>query len=216
MRASDIETLEPKHNWSSRVIADKIFGPYSCAAFDDYVQSVRPDRVSGTTDSIVPNYEKMNIDAVDNEWVPSHALDDLHLQLVDHFTILLRELVHRVDPNVENCGRDGAKLSRHATSQLSKRLTQWTAADCVEYLSTLKRMAVTTPKLEAFLSKPHSRDMNSRGRRRGQDWSKRQWEIGMDGLEKLGEMWEDRAVLESMELLRIEVDETFRLQLRPT
>jgi hypothetical protein len=203
------------------VIANKIFGPDYPATFDDYVQSVRPDRVlSGTTDgSIVPNYEKMSIDAVENidcEWIPSHALDDLHMQLVDHFTILLKELVHRVDPSVENCGRDGAKLSRHATSQLSKRFSHWTAADCVEYLSTLRRIAITAPKLEAFLSKPHSRDVNSRGRRRGQDWSKRQWEIGMDGLQKLGEMWEDRAVLESMELLRIEVDETFRLQLRPT
>jgi hypothetical protein len=212
---TDIQTLEPKRNWSSRVIAEHIFGPGVSTRFDDYVQSVRPDRPSAAADTL--NYERMQVDIISStEWIPSHALDDLHLQVVDHFTILLKELVQRHDPSVTYFRQKGAKVSIHAPQQ-SKLFTDWTAADCVEYLMTQKRMNDSpTPKLESFLSKPHCRDANARGRRRGQDWSRRQWEIGIGALAKLGEVWQDQAIHESLEVLRIAVEETFRLQLRPT
>jgi len=198
------------------VIAEHIFGSGVSARFDDYVQSVRPDRTTAARATV--NSERMEIDVdLSTEWIPSHALDDLHLQVVDHFTILLKELVQRHRPEVIEFGRKGKKMSIHAVQQ-SKRISDWTGADCVEYLATLRRITSlsTTPKLESFLSKPHCRDANARGRRRGQDWSRRQWEIGIGALGKMGEMWGDQAIDESLAVLRIAVEETFRLQLRPT
>jgi hypothetical protein len=164
----------------------------------------------------MPSYEKMRID-VDTtvtEWIPSHALDDLHFQLVDHFTILLKELVLRIRPSVINSGE--GNVSIHAAGHMSKRFGNWTAADCVELLTQIHRMKTTAPKLEAFLSRPHCRDINARGSRRGQDWTKRQWEIGIAALEELGRIFRDQAISDSVEVLRIAVEDTFKLQLRPT
>lgn len=193
------------------MIADGIFGREVSVGFDDYVQSVRPGRPSGET---LPAYEKMKIDAANvTEWVPSHALDDLHLQLVDHFTILLKELVLRIDPSVTRSGQ--GSMSMHA-GHLSKSFAEWTSADCVQYLTRLRRLPPSTPRLESFISKPHCREENARGRRRGQDWTRRQWDISIGALAKLGEIWQDQAIEESLETLRIAVDDTFRLQLRPT
>jgi len=214
-RSDYIHTLEPKRNWSSRLIANSIFGPDMSGSFNEYVQSVRPGRPSAISESL-PSYEKMSID-VDTtltEWIPSHALDDLHFQLVDHFTILLKELVLRVRPSVINSGE--GNVSIHAAKHMSKRFVQWTAADCVECLSTVHRPRVTAPKLEAFLSRAHCRDMNARGSRRGQDWTKRQWEIGIAALDELGRIFGDQAICDSVEVLRIAVEDTFKLQLRPT
>lgn len=208
----DIQTLEPKRDWSSQVIANNIFGPEVSVGFDNYVQSVRPGRPSVA--DTVPTYEKMSIDVdTATEWIPSHALDDLHLQLVDHFTILLKELVLRNDPSVINSGQGNTSMH---SGHLAKRFAEWTSADCVQWLTRLRRVPASAPKLESFLSRPHCRDENARGRRRGQDWTRRQWDIAVAALGKLGEIWRDEAIGESLETLRIAMEDTFKLQLRPT
>jgi hypothetical protein len=146
------------------------------------------------------------------EWIPSHVLDDLHLQLVDHFTILLKELVERINPGVaQSAGKNGASLSIHA-GVLTKPFEEWTAADCVEHLATLRKMPGSRAlRLEAFMSKPHCKDTNARGRRRGQDWTRVQWDTAMQMLERVGKTFGDQAVGESVELLRIAVEDYFKL-----
>ena len=155
----------------------------------------------------------MNIDIENStEWIPSHILDDLHLQLVDHFTILLRELVERVNPEVaRSAGKNAAGWSMHA-GVLTKSFEEWTAADCMEHLTTLRKIPGSLAvRLESFLSKPHCKDMNARGRRRGQDWTRVQWDTAMQMLARVGESFEDQAIGESVDLLKVVVEDYFRL-----
>jgi len=155
----------------------------------------------------------MNIDIEHStEWIPSHVLDDLHLQLVDHFTVLLKELVERINPEVtKSAGKDGASLSMHA-GVLTKPFEGWTAADCVEHLAALRKIPGSRAvRLESFMSKPHCKDANARGRRRGQDWTRVQWDTAMRMLEMVGKTFEDQAIGESVDLLKIAVEDYFKL-----
>lgn len=212
---ADIQTLGPRKDWSSRVIASSIFGSDACRGFDGYVQSqMRQARTSAhiqsSTGAVV--VDRMNIDIErSTEWIPSHVLDDLHLQLVDHFTILLKELVERINPSVRSAGKDGASLSMHA-GVLTKSFGEWTAADCLENLATLRKTPGSrTLRLESFMSKPHCKDANARGRRRGQDWTRVQWDTALQMLERVGTTFEDQAIGESVDLLKIAVEDYFRL-----
>lgn len=156
----------------------------------------------------------MNIDIEHStEWIPSHVLDDLHLQLVDHFTILLKELVERINPEVvRSAGKRGASLSMHAAGVLTKPFEEWTAADCLEHLVTLRRIPGSRAlRLESFMSKPHCKDGNARGRRRGQDWTRVQWDTAIQMLGGVGKTFEDQAIGESVDLLKIAVEDHFRL-----
>jgi len=158
--------------------------------------------------------DRMNIDIEHStEWIPSHVLDDLHLQLVDHFTILLKELVERETPEVaRSAGKNGLGVSIHAFGILAKPFEEWTAADCVEHLTGLRKMPGSPAlRLGSFMSKPHCKDANARGRRRGQDWTRVQWDTAMSMLERIGKVYEDRAIGESVDLLKIAVEDYFRL-----
>ena len=154
----------------------------------------------------------MNIDIEHStEWIPSHFLDDLHLQLVDHFTILFKELVERIDPGVVlSAGKNNANLSMHA-GVLTKPFEEWTAADCLQHLGTLGKVPGSRAlRMESFMSKPHCKDVNARGRRRGQDWTRVQWDTGIQMLERVGKTFEDQAIRESVDLLKIAVEDHFR------
>lgn len=214
---ADIQTLGPRKDWSSRVIASSIFGSDACRGFDGYVQSqMRQGRTSSHIQSSTGavTVDRMEIDIEHSaEWIPSHILDDLHLQLVDHFTILLKELVERKDPEVvRSAGKNGASLSMHA-GVLRKPLEEWTAADCLERLvPKLGRIPGSeVVSLRSFMSKPHCRDSNAKGRRRGQDWTRMQWDAALQMLEFVGRTLEDQAIGESVDLLKIAVEDYFRL-----
>lgn len=213
---TDIQTLEPRVDWSSRAIASSIFGSDACRGFDGYVQSqIRQGRTSAHIQSAsgAVVVDRMNIDIEHStEWIPSHILDDLHLQLVDHFTILLKELVEWINPEVvQSAGKDVASLSMHA-GVLTKSFEEWTAADCVEHLTRLRKMPGSPAlRLESFMSKPHCKDANARGRRRGQDWTRVQWDTAMQMLDGVGKTFKDQAIGESVDLLKIAVEDYFRL-----
>ena len=213
---ADIQTLGPRKDWSSRAIASSVFGSDACRGFDGYVQSqIRQGRTSAHVQSSsgAVVVDRMNIDIEHCvEWIPSHVLDDLHLQLVDHFTILLRELVERVNPEVaHSAGKNAAGLSMHA-GVLTKPFEEWTAADCVGHLATLRKIPGSPAlRLESFMSKPHCKDANARGRRRGQDWTRVQWDTAIRMLEGVGTCFADQAIGESVDLLKIAVEDHFKL-----
>lgn len=213
---ADIQTLEPRKDWSSRAIASSIFGSDACRGFDGYVQShMRQGRTSAhiQSSSGAVVVDRMNIDIEHStEWIPSHVLDDLHLQLVDHFTILLKELVERIDPEAaRSAGKNAASLSMHA-GVLTKPFEEWTAADCLERLGTLRNLPGSRAlRLGSFMSKPHCKDANAWGRRRGQDWTRVQWDTAMQMLGGVGKCFEDQAIGESVDLLKIAVEDYFRL-----
>ena len=215
---ADIQTLGPMEDWSSRAIASSIFGSDACRGFDGYVQShIRQGQTSSHIQSSSGAFvvDRMNIDIEHSaEWIPSHVLDDLHLQLVDHFTILLKELVERIDPEMaRSAGKNTANLSIHAAGVLTRPFEEWTAADCIEHLTTLRKIPGSSLlRFESFMSKPHCKDANARGRRRGQDWTRVQWDRGMQMLETVGKVFEDRGIGESVEFLKIAVEDYFRLR----
>ena len=213
---ADVQTLEPRKDWSSRAIASSIFGSDACRGFDGYVQShMRQGRTSAhiQSSSGAVVVDRMNIDIEHStEWIPSHVLDDLHLQLVDHFTTLLKELVERIDPEIaRSAGKSASSLSMHA-GVLTKPFETWTAADCLERLAVLRKLPGSRAlRLESFMSKPHCKDANARGRRRGQDWTRVQWDDAMQMLDRVGKSFEDQAIGESVDLLKIAVEDYFRL-----
>lgn len=149
--------------------------------------------------------------------LPSHALDLLHIQVVDHFTTLLVELVGRVgSPEIHSHDEPdgGTSASRHAPQWQSheRHYSEWTSAECLGYLDSKKRVPTTSPRVDVFLSKPYT----SRGARRGQDWSRRDWEIALRGLERIGDTWEEVSLGESLGVLDRHVLEIFAMKMRPT
>jgi hypothetical protein len=135
---------------------------------------------------------------------PSHALDSLHMQVVDHFSHLIGLVATRVrGPEVDISNR-----SRHELTPGT------TPASQIEYLDNRKPRPVRRPSLLVFLSLPHGR--GERGARRGHDWSRRDWVEALDALEDLGRLWEEPAFHESVAGLQPHLEWVFSQPLRPT
>jgi hypothetical protein len=145
--------------------------------------------------------------------VPSHALDLLHIQVIEHFTGLLVELAGRVGgPEIRLKPESGTSQSVHAPSWSKKEYYQWCASDCLEYLNSKKRLPATQPRVEVFLTMPYA----GRGARRGQDWSRRDWEVALEGLGKVGDLWGEISIRESLFALRPHLLNVFATPMRPT
>jgi len=146
---------------------------------------------------------------------PIHPLDVLHLQVIEHFGELLLELVGRVaGPEADKFGA-AAAMSRHAPAYTRKRLMFWTTADSLEYLNTKKGFPQSSPRVDVFLSRPHRGHV---GARRGQDWSRRDWEVALGTLGMLGEKWalEGTNMRESVRAVEAHMRTVFELDMRPT
>jgi len=160
--------------------------------------------------------EGMDIDddsAVTELVRPSHALDLLHLQVIDHFSELLLELVAKVaGPEVEKFGA-AEMTSRHAPACMRKQLMLWTTSDSLEFLNTKKACPQSSPRVDVFLMRPYE----GRGARRGQDWSRRDWEVALSALCKIGDLWDDGAGLrESVPAVEVHMRRVFDSAMRPT
>jgi hypothetical protein len=147
---------------------------------------------------------------------PSHALDLLHVQVVEHFSRLLTELAGKAGAVELHQGRAGETVSASVHAPAWKRgtrpYTEWDTAACLEYLGDKRRMGETSPGLDVFLSLPYRRG----GARRGQDWSRRDWEVAVGSLESVGRVWGEAAIEESVQGLQPHMAAIFALQLRPT
>lgn len=145
-----------------------------------------------------------------DEYIPSHALDALHLQIIDHFSIVLKELAYRVR---HNAGDAGPPIrSQYAPVYRRKEFQLWNVRDCLEYLESKRLLKPTQPPLRAFLLRRNE----DRQWRRGQDWPRQAWLNVLEGLEDAGRRFEDDLVLLSVKELRPHVVEIFNTPLRPT
>ncbi|KAG6869287.1 hypothetical protein C0993_000040 [Termitomyces sp. T159_Od127] len=217
-----IPAISPTRNWSSREIAWTLFGEYGIDAnhFSPYKLSYRDPKTNASSRPLVVAVHSDDMMIVDDDesvaelLQPSHALDLLHLQVVEHFTSLLIELVGRVGgPEIYNCRKE-ASVSRYAPQwQKSGRpYTSWTVPEIWEYFEERRRTRPTSPRVDVFLSKPYS----CRGARRGQDWSRRDWDIALMGLARFAELWEDDSIGESLGVLEPHVEGIFAMKMRPT
>lgn len=147
---------------------------------------------------------------------PSHALDLLHEQVVEHFDRLLNELAGKAGAAELRQGSRGESVSASVHAPVwklgSRVYTEWDAGECLEYLNDKRRVKETSPRLEVFLSLPYRR----RGARRGQDWSRRDWEVAVKSLDSVGRVWDEQAIRESVQVLQPHLAGVFALHLRPT
>lgn len=221
-----LATITPSRNWSSREIAWAMFHDHGIdlSYFGSYRISYKDPKSKLITlgpTTTAPSQADDDMMMVDDDaslpeiLLPSHALDLLHIQVVDHFTRLLVELVGRVGgPEIHNRDeQDGTSASRYAPKwHKREHHSEWTSTDCLEYLDSKRRVPATSPRVDVFLTNPYK----SRGARRGQDWSRRDWEIALRGLERIGDIWEDGSLGESLGVLNPHVLEIFAMKMRPT
>ncbi|KAG5648964.1 hypothetical protein DXG03_000313 [Asterophora parasitica] len=215
-----IPTIPPSRNWSSREIAYLLCGGYDIDLSYFAVYKISYKDPKSNTVVPLPVDDDDNMMMVDDDASvaetpePSHALDLLHFQVIDHFTRLLVELVGRVGvPEIRQRQQadDSTFASRHAPPRSKTRYTEWSVAEILEYLNEKKKTAATSPRVEVFLSKPYAK-----GARRGQDWSRRDWEVALEGLGRIGVAWEEASIGESLVVLDRHVEGVFARKMRPT
>lgn len=213
-------TLEPTKCWCSRDIARALGGGHTILSkFSGYRASYGGATISGDASKFsattLTNEDQMDIDPDDDEGspLPSHPLDLLHLQIIEHFTRLLIDLVARVG-GVEVLKPDLGTISQYAPEwkRLKRPCTQWNSSHCLEYLGAKKSMRRTSPRVDIFLSVPYS----CRGGRRGQDWSRRDWEVCLEALVEIGDDWQESSFRESTRELAPHLGLLFKSVMRPT
>lgn len=163
--------------------------------------------------------DAMDIDETAQDVEPTSAyrstdlLNALHVEVIDHFTERLQELVQRVGGTQIPVER--VFTSMHAPSWQKTLLKFWTVGECINYLVKEKGL-VRTPlvaKLYSFLLRPYQRD--ERGARTGQDWPRAMWKDCEDALQSIGEKFEDEPMLTSVQRLRPYSEEIWGRRQRP-
>ncbi|KAJ6628739.1 hypothetical protein B0H10DRAFT_1777329, partial [Mycena sp. CBHHK59/15] len=184
-----IRTIAPR---SSRELARFLLGcdVETFAAYQaDYtgIQSLEQDQD-----------DSMDVDEEAPKLTPQQAMDSLHLQIIDHFTSKLVQLVGRVGGHeLEDPGSDGGvSASRYAPQwkNAGKPHTEWNAVDCLEYLHRKKPVKQTYPPVEVFLSRPYSQ----KGARCGREWPYEAWTRALDGLRQVGDDMGERSIQEDL------------------
>ena len=144
------------------------------------------------------------------EYIPVHARDALHVQIAEHFTLVLRELA--ADVHAQHGESTAVARSAHAPAHRRVPLERWTAGTCLEYLAAKKHLTrfEGAPWMPAFFA-----SRRERGWRKGQDWSARMWEMAMDMLEEVGKKFGDGRLLSSVAAVRPHVREAWESKVRP-
>ncbi|KAG1872710.1 PIN domain-containing protein [Suillus tomentosus] len=214
-------TISPSRNtFSSRDIAEALFGAEAAARFKfskyhaTYQNS--SENLIQVTPAPEPDDDVMDVDddasSVPQLLQPSHSLDLLHVQVIDYFTGLLLELVARVaGPDVRSFGCSNS-ASKHAPSYSRKNFATWGAVDCLDYLGAKKRLPRTSPRVDTFMTRPYE----GVGARRGQDWSRRDWETALKGLGQIGDDWQEGSIRESVPAAQLHISRVFAMPMRPT
>lgn len=226
---ADIPTLVPRRHWSSQDLARALFAyDVDVSKFEGHIRhpKYRASR-SGATSARLgateppegSNDDGMDIDddyadmthvEVVEEFVPSHALDSLHLQVIDHFTVVLKDTALRIRTAAGDVG--APSLSQYAPGWRRKHFAGWSVGDCLEYLNSKKPLRATNPALRVFLLRRNE----DRGWRRGQDWSRQDWMNCLGALHEIGMKFEDELVLKSLAALSVHVEDIFKTPMRPT
>ena len=223
--AIGIRTLSPTNGWTSRAIVTALFAGVPMVHLSDFdAQTSKAQRRTLRTES---NNSTSKMDKavalaiadameVDEEPMrPSHPLDVLHLEVVEHFSHLLLGIVRRVGgPEVPWHGMQSGQVSEHAPSWAKVSFVEWTPRECIRYLGRkegLRKRQADLDKLENFMMYA-----DKRGGRKGQDWTRRDWESCVGSLDAIGRCWDDGELRESAEEVTRFARETFLLRMKPT
>ncbi|KAH9077313.1 PIN domain-containing protein [Lactarius deliciosus] len=202
-----IWTFCPTNGWTSRAIATALF------AGAPMRRTIRTGPDHKVSPALLASADAMEVD--EEPIRPSHPLDVLHLEVVEHFAQLLLGVVDRVGgPEVPWDGPPKGQVSGHAPSWAKIGFAEWTPRESVRYLGRkegLRASRAELDKLESFLLYP-----DQRGGRKGQDWARGDWDGCVRTLEEIGRSWEDDGLTESAGDLRRFAAGTFLLRMRPT
>ncbi|KAI0251273.1 PIN domain-containing protein [Lactifluus subvellereus] len=218
-----IRTLSPMSGWTSRAIATALFAGMSMVHLSDFDgqtsktqrRTLRTNPDSAGRPTVASSSDAMEVD--EEPIKPSHPLDVLHLEVVEHFSQLLLGVVNRVGgPEVPWHGPQSGQVSQHAPSWTRIGFSEWTPRECVRYLGRKVGLqgsgtGAALDKLENFLMYP-----DKRGGRKGQDWTRSDWDSCVVGLEGIGRSWEDEELRESADVLKRITRGTFLLRMKPT
>ncbi|KAI9466886.1 PIN domain-containing protein [Lactarius psammicola] len=216
-----IWTFCPTNGWTSHAIATALFSGAPMVNLSDFDgqtsksqrRTIRTDPDHKVNPALLARADAMEVD--EEPIRPSHPLDVLHLEVVEHFAQLLLGVVDRVGgPEVPWHGPQKGQVSGHAPSWAKIGFAEWTPRECVRYLGRkegLRASRAELDKLENFLLYP-----DKRGGRKGQDWARGDWDGCVRTLEEIGKSWEDGELTESAEDLRRFAAGTFLLRMRPT
>lgn len=211
--------------WSSRALAYEIYQNYNPdLAYFFHAADSGPGYRRGTSSKQigiseapgVHDDDSMEVDDSDaptqrlEDFEPSHALDALHIQIIEHFVALMKDVAERVHLAAKD--DISPTSSRHAPSYRRKPFYLWDVGDCLDYLGSKKPLSKRNPSLRVFLL----RRIQDRGWRRGQDWSRQDWRIALQALEEIGQLFDEGVVLESLESLNPHVEFIFAQPMRPT
>lgn len=222
--AIGIRTLSPTSGWTSRAIVTTLFAGVPMVHLNNFDgQSSKVQRRTLRTDSNITTkpgrtvaLARLDAMEVDEEPMrPSHPLDVLHLEVVEHFSPLLLGVVDRVGgPEVPWYGPQDGQVSRHAPSWARIGLAEWTPRESVQYLGRKEGLGASRAELDKLANFLMYADQ--RGGRKGQDWTRSDWESCVLALESIGSKWGDDELRESAEVLKRFVRETFLLRMKPT
>ncbi|KAL0949437.1 hypothetical protein HGRIS_009495 [Hohenbuehelia grisea] len=142
--------------------------------------------------------------------LPSHPLDLLHIQICEHFSALLVELVGKIGTDLVTGNDGGVSQSVHAPrwTRNTKRYWEWSPDECLEYLRSKKRIPTDA---DNFL-----RRHPARLARRGQEWPTAQWEKALESLAEIGEAFGEGSFQESLGVLYPHLSEVLLQKMRPT
>ncbi|KAH9179839.1 PIN domain-containing protein [Lactarius sanguifluus] len=206
-----IRTLCPTNGWTSRAIATALFAGAPMVKLSDFDgqtsksqrRTVRMEPDHKVSPALLASADAMEVD--EEPIRPSHPLDVLHLEVVEHFAQLLLGVVDRVGgPEVPWDGPPKGQVSGHAPSWAKIGFAKWTPRESVRYLGRKEG-------LKSFLLYP-----DQRSGRKGQDWARGDWDGCVRTLEEIGKSWEDDGLTESAGDLRRFAAGTFLLRMRPT
>lgn len=240
---TDILTLNPKafSRWSSRSLALYLLGADypGLNNFADYKETFRPKRVSEALNDdlgvqavkgdTLEDDDGMEVDDevfISREPPPQHLLDDLHNQVLEHFGILLSELLRRVAPPTlftQASPASGVAASRYASPTSCKPAKDWKTKEILHYLCNAQRVPRTASAADVKeLASNSSRCINffthkydARGRS-GQHWARADWVSCLEKLGALGRVYEDEAIRNSLDTLAPQLELVFQTPMRPT
>jgi hypothetical protein len=224
--SSDVQTvIAPQGEWCSRDVMQAMVPDFAgLALFAAHQRVYRPSakvrgpRTKAATAQAVNRRETEDSMDIDDDasaeiLLPSHALDSLHLQIIEHFKILLQNLALRVGGSALAArGLSGVRSLAHASAFSTKPCHEWTAAAALEYLNIKRTLPRSTPSLDQFMSLPY----HTRGARRGQDWPRKAWEEALNALAELGRQWDEGSIVESVSVLPFHCERIFLTPMRPT
>lgn len=214
-----LNTITPSRYESSREIAYHIYG--NSVDLSEFAQHRESYKNAARTEPSAAGEDddSMSVDedgpGSSTEWKSEHPVNMLHEAVVDHFSRLLNDLVGRVggdEVRQQSSAAAERNMSRHAPRR--RPYTEWSLGECVDYLvrNAPKGVRLGNPRPEVFLLKAYVKGVW--GARPGKEWTRKDWEIGLENLAGISGAWRDGEIHESLASLAPHVQYVFSLPLR--